>query len=351
MDCRQKNQSAVAMSLAIAALITVCGCEPGTDSARLIDDRYRPAWQDESYDDQFSSARNEPIHPLVKPQGLSSEKVELGKTLFHDVRLSADNSISCATCHRVKEGGDDGLPTSIGIAGKTGGLNAPTVLNSSLLIAQFWDGRAKNLKEQVPGPVHNPIEMGSDWKEVIAKLKKDRKLVAAFEKNYAQGLTPDNIIDAIVNYENALVTVGAPFDKYLLGDDDAVSPKVLKGYQLFKSLGCISCHQGKLVGGNMLQQFGVMGEFEEHFEDSSESSRGRINVTQRKVDLHRFKVPSLRNVAQTAPYFHNGCTQSLEEAIRVMARFQLGETLTATEVDLIKAFLVSLNGETPKELQ
>lgn len=295
--------------------------------------------------------RREPIRPLSNPHGLSSEKVELGRELFHDVRLSADNSISCASCHNVKEGGDDGLPTSVGINGQVGGLNAPTVLNSSKSLAQFWDGRAKDLREQAGGPIHNPIEMGSNWSEVISKLNQDTEFIRQFEKVYPHGLNEESIADAIATYETALVTVNSPFDRYLMGDDSALSEEALEGYKLFKAIGCISCHQGQAVGGNMFQKFGVMGDFSAQFDSSSQVSRGRMNATNRTVDLHRFKVPSLRTVHRTAPYFHNGCTDNLESAIKIMAEFQLGESLDDVEVNQIKAFLISLDGQIAEELE
>ena len=295
--------------------------------------------------------RREPIRPLSIPQGLSQVKVSLGRQLFHDVRLSADNSISCASCHNVKDGGDDGLPTSVGISGQVGGLNAPTVLNSSMSLAQFWDGRAKDLREQAGGPIHNPIEMGSNWNEVISKLNHDIEFTRQFEKAYPQGLNKESIADAIATYETALVTVNSPFDRYLMGDDSALSEEALEGYKLFKAIGCISCHQGQAVGGNMFQKFGVMGDFSAQFDSSSQVSRGRMNATNRTVDLHRFKVPSLRTVQRTAPYFHNGCTDNLESAIKIMAEFQLGESLDDVEVSQIKAFLISLDGDVAEELE
>lgn len=295
--------------------------------------------------------RSEPIRPLHAPAGLSLEKIALGLQLFHDVRLSKNNTISCASCHNVKEGGDDGLPTSVGIQGKVGGLNAPTVLNSSLLLAQFWDGRVKDLHKQVEGPIHNPVEMGSSWEEVIAKLKDDSAFTARFTKSYPQGLSAESISDAIATYESALVTINSPFDRYLMGDNSALSDEALEGYKLFKAIGCVSCHQGQAVGGNMFQKFGVMGKFEDHFDSSNEVNHGRINATKRSVDLHRFKVPSLRTAQRTAPYFHNGCARTLEDAIRVMAEFQLGESLDDREVGQIKAFLISLDGEIPEELE
>ena len=232
-----------------------------------------------------------------------------------------------------------------------GSLNAPTVLNSSLFIAQFWDGRARNLTEQAPGPIHNPVEMDSNWDEVIAKLSADKAFTSRFKKTYPQGITEEAIVDALVSYESALITVNSPFDRYLCGDDEAISSDALEGYKLFKSIGCISCHQGQAVGGNMFQEFGIMGDYFIQFDKTSDADKGRINVTSRGVDLHRFKVPSLRNVELTAPYFHNGNTSSLDEAIRVMAEYQLGESVTDESVGLIESFLHSLTGVVAEELR
>ncbi len=300
---------------------------------------------------ECNSIRREPIRPLTRPTDLSPKKVELGKSLFHDTRLSHDNSVSCATCHDVENGGDDDLPTSVGIGGQTGDLNAPTVLNSGMSIAQFWDGRAASLEIQAEAPIHDLKEMGSNWEEVIGKLKLDANLVSQFQAIYPQGLNAKSICDAIANYERALVTVDSDFDKYLRGDSTALNENALAGYELFKSIGCISCHQGRLVGGNMFQEFGIMRDFAENFDSGNEKSKGRFNVTSRRNDLHRFKVPSLRNVQQTAPYFHDGQTATLEEAISIMAEFQLGESLSDQQITQIREFLDSLTGYVSEELQ
>jgi len=297
------------------------------------------------------SHRKEPIRPISPPEDLSKNKIALGHSLFNDVRLSGDNSVSCATCHDVKNGGDDGRKTSLGSGSQIGGLNSPTVLNSSLSIAQFWDGRVATLAEQVPEPIHNPIEMNSNWVDVIAKLKLDRAFVARFNETFRQGITKESIVEAIVSYEEALITVDSPFDQYLRGDDSAISADAHAGYELFKSIGCISCHQGQAVGGNMFQEFGIMGDYFAQFDETSQVDDGRINFTKRDVDLHRFKVPSLRNVEETAPYFHNGSAKTLDEAIRIMAEYQLGESVTDENVKQIKAFLNSLTGVVSKELQ
>lgn len=339
--------------IVLVALIAIglAGCQPDGPGTTVLQLPTETLKFNASGLIQGAAVRDEPIRPVEFPEGVSLAKVRLGRELFHDVRLSKDNSISCASCHVVKEGGDDGRPTSIGIHEQVGTLNAPTVLNSGLAIAQFWDGRAKNLDTQVAGPIHNPIEMGSEWGEVISKLSKDLEFKKRFRRAFPEGLAADSISEAIATYESVLVTVNSPFDRYLRGDDQSLSEDALAGYRLFKSVGCISCHQGQAVGGNMFQRFGVMEDFDDHFETDSQESKGRMNVTERQVDLHRFKVPGLRNVQRTAPYFHNGSTKTLGEAIEVMAEFQLGETLRDEEIEQIKAFLISLDGEILQELQ
>ena len=295
--------------------------------------------------------RAEPILPLPIPPAEFAAEVMLGKRLFHDRRLSHDNSIACASCHDISSGGDDGLPQSIGIAGHVGKLNAPTVLNCSLSVAQFWDGRAYSLEKQVEGPVHNPIEMGSNWKEIVEKLSRDAKLVAEFKSVFGAEISADLVVSAIVAYEKALITPNSPFDRYLLGDESGMSADALQGYELFKSIGCISCHQGRAVGANMFQEFGVLRDFHAQFPGDKPTHQGRKNVTRRDEDQHRFKVPGLRNVELTAPYFHDGSASTLEQAIQIMAEFQLGETLKVEEIHCIHEFLLSLTGVLPRDLQ
>ena len=295
----------------------------------------------------FLSAIDLDIEPLVRSEVgifLNQEEVMLGKQLFHDKRLSSDNSISCASCHDVNNGGDDGTQFSVGVGNVPGEVNTPTVFNSRFSVAQFWDGRAPNLAEQVDGPVHNPIEMNSNWPDIVKKLSMDRALAKRFKRLYANGLSEDNIKSAIVSYEKSLVTYDAPFDRFLLGDVSAVDDQVKNGYQLFKNYGCIGCHQGKAVGGNMFQVFGIAGSY---FSDRAyvrKSDFGRFNVTGSIHDKYSFKVPSLRNVEQTAPYLHDGSVATLEQAIKLMARYQLGRPIKNEDVDDIVAFLKSLTG-------
>ena len=323
-------------------LIFLFGCETSLDRAVSSKNFINTSRK------EVHSRQSEPIQPLFKTTRSDQKKIQLGKALFHDVRLSKDNSISCASCHDINSGGDDGRSVSIGVGGRKGSLNAPSILNCSLHVAQFWDGRVRTLREQIESPVHNPVEMDSDWDSILFKLKKDPAMLRRFNSVYSTGLNKTNLVDAIVAFETALITTDAPFDKYLQGETEALSKNAQAGYRLFKSIGCISCHQGRLVGGNMFQEFGVMKDYQSHFADDQV---GRIRQTNRDVDLHRFKVPSLRNVGTTSPYFHDGQTKSLQDAIRIMAEFQLGEELSATEVQLLEAFLLSLTGELEEDLK
>ena len=287
-----------------------------------------------------------PIIPLKKPSSLNPVKVKLGEHLFFNRRLSKDNSISCAHCHHLDEGGADITPHSFGINGSEGAVNTPTVYNADYNLAQFWDGRAALLEDQIDGPTHNPIEMGSNWKEIIGKLSDDDKVVREFKAVYGENeITSFRIKDAIATFERSLVTVNSPFDRFLQGDSSAISSEAKKGYHLFQSLGCISCHQGANVGGNLYQLMGVFENYFEGREDLSKADNGRFNVTGDEEDRHKFKVPSLRMVIYTAPYFHDGSAKTLPDAIRVMGIYQLGQHLSDEQVHAIAAFLNALAGE------
>lgn len=285
----------------------------------------------------------EPILPLRRAEGLDPAKVALGRQLFHDPRLSADDSISCATCHPLERGGADGLPVSSGVGGAQGNINAPSVLTAAHNFRQFWDGRAATLEEQAGGPITNPIEMASTWEQVLAKLRADRDLERQFVQVYPAGLTPDNIRHALAEFERSL-PAPSRFDRWLLGDESALEKNELAGYRLFKKHGCSGCHQGRNVGGNLFQRFGVMNAYFAA-KTPSKADLGRFNVTGRDEDRHVFKVPSLRNVARTAPYFHDASAERLEDAVRVMGRHQLGMELPESDVTQIVAFLRTLDGE------
>lgn len=286
----------------------------------------------------------EPILPVPDFIVADHRKVELGERLFHDVRLSRDDTISCASCHDLDNGGDDGRRHSLGVGGGETAVNAPTVLNAGLNLAQFWDGRAASLEDQIDGPIHHPDEMGSNWPTILGKLRRDPDYVRTFAKIYSGGLSEHAIKDAIATFERTLVTPGARFDRFLRGDTTAITAAEREGYVLFKSLGCISCHQGRNVGGNMFQTFGVMGDYFADRGSPTPADNGRFNVTGDARDRHVFKVPSLRNVALTAPYFHDGSATTLAQAVEVMAWYQLGRRLADRDVVLIVAFLETLTG-------
>ncbi len=288
----------------------------------------------------------QPILPLTPITGLDPGRVALGEQLFHDARLSGDGTISCASCHNLKAGGVDGQRFSTGIGGALGGINAPTVFNSAYQLAQFWDGRAETLEEQAIGPIHNPVEMGATLAQVVERLGADADLVARFKRLYADGLTATNLLDAIASFERSLITVDSRFDRYLAGDPKALSELEIDGYRRFREFGCASCHQGMLLGGNMFQKFGVLGDYFAG-RATTPSDLGRYNVTGREEDRHVFKVPSLRNVALTAPYFHDGSAETLEQAVTVMARYQLGRDLSLADIQAIVAFLHTLSGAAP----
>ncbi|MGB1255963.1 MAG: cytochrome-c peroxidase [Thiolinea sp.] len=283
--------------------------------------------------------------PAIEALELDEKKVKLGQRLFSDPRLSRDNTISCASCHNLEKGGVDSLQHSIGIDGQTGDINAPTIFNTAYNFRLFWDGRANSLEEQVSGPVHHPKEMGSSWEEILEKLTQDEKLLQDFAAVFDEELAPEHIESVIAEFQRSLITPSR-FDRYLRGDETAITENELLGYKKFKSYGCIACHQGVNVGGNMFQKFGVMGDYFDGADAPAKVDLGRFNVTGREADKHVFKVPGLRNIALTAPYFHNGSVKTLPEAIDVMFKFQLGRPAPEEDKALIVAFLKTLTGET-----
>ncbi len=291
---------------------------------------------------------NEPIKPLPeKVEDVDPRKAELGRRLYFDPLLSGDGTVSCASCHSFSKGGADGRAGSIGIKGQRGPISAPTVLNARYHVAQFWDGRAKDLQEQALGPVENPVEMGDKWENVVKEVAQDAWYAKAFQDVFGGKITKETITEAIAEYEKTLVTP-APFDRYLRGDPSAIDDRAKEGYALFKEVGCATCHNGIAVGGGMFQKMGVVRNyFEERGRPVTEADLGRYNVTKNEADKHVFKVPSLRNVALTAPYFHDGFATTLQDAVKLMARFQLGKELTDEQVGKIVAFLESLTGQMP----
>jgi cytochrome c peroxidase len=293
-------------------------------------------------------ATEQPITPIPDSLALDVRKVELGRRLFHDKRLSRDDTVSCASCHDMKRAGGDGQSVAVGVERQMGTVNSPTVLNSAFNFRQFWDGRAATLEEQVAGPVHNPIEMATNWTEVIKKLSLDEQYMREFRAIWPDGIKAANIQNAIAEFERSLITPGSAFDRYLKGDVQALSPEARKGWDLFRNLGCIACHQGVNLGGNMFANLGVMGNFfADRDKPLSKSDLGRYNVTGREEDRYVFKVPTLRNIALTAPYFHDGSIARLEQTIEAMARYQLGIELSDQDKSALVAFLQSLSGRLP----
>ena len=291
-----------------------------------------------------ATPRNEPIKPIAPAVITEPEKVELGKKLFFDPRLSMSGIISCNTCHNLSLGGTDNLKTSIGHKWQAGPVNSPTVFNSSLSIAQFWDGRAANLKEQAAGPIQAEVEMAMPHTLAVDVIKSIPGYVEIMQQVYG---TPevnlDRITDAIAAFEETLVTPNSRFDQWLMGDDSAITAKELAGYQLFKNSGCVACHNGEALGGTSFQKMGLVAPYE-----SSSPAEGRFAVTGKDKDRFSFKVPTLRNVELTYPYFHDGEAATLEEATDIMGRLQLGRKYSAEEIEMLVAFMKTLTGELPK---
>ena len=287
----------------------------------------------------------EPIKPILPNLNLDTRKVELGRALFHETMLSHDNTISCASCHDLGKGGADGRSRSIGIHQAEGTINTPTVFNSGLNFKQFWDGRAATLEAQIDGPIQAATEMGSTWEEVIGKLRATPRYATAFREIFADGIQPANIRSVIAEFERSLVTPNSRFDRFLRGDNRALTAAEQAGYQAFKTHGCASCHQGINVGGKMFETLGTMGDYFGARGHVTGADYGRFNVTGREEDRFVFKVPSLRNVALTAPYFHDGSAKRLEDAVEEMGIYQLGQPISDEDVKLIVEFLKTLTGE------
>jgi len=286
----------------------------------------------------------EPIRPLAAPANVDPRKAELGRRLFDDPILSADGTVSCRSCHDLAQGGADGETVAVGVGGARGAINTPTVYNAALNLAQFWDGRVRTLEAQVDGPITNPAEMATDWPGVLARLRASAYR-GAFRDVFGQEPTEQTVREAIAAFERTLVTTGSRFDAWLSGDEDALSPDEKQGYALFKSYGCVSCHQGANVGGNMFQRFGFFGSLFADRGREAPSDLGRYNVTGRPGDRHVFKVPSLRMAVLTPPYFHDGSVPTLFEAVRLMGRYQLGYEIRDDDVNLIVQFLGTLPGK------
>ncbi|NOT80156.1 MAG: cytochrome-c peroxidase [Bacteriovoracaceae bacterium] len=286
----------------------------------------------------------------------SVEKINLGKTLYFDPRLSKNGTVSCNTCHNVMLGGDDQRSVSVGVEGQKGGRSAPTVWNSAFHTVQFWDGRAKSLEEQAVGPITNPIEMGmSDFDLVIKRLSQIPGYVLMFDNVFGKnGISKENIGKAIASFERTLISGNSEFDKYMHGNKKAISAQKIRGMKLVQEIGCTACHSGVNFNGENLkmgegnfQKFPVVeNDFIKKYNLSADL--GRFNVTKNEDDKNMWRVPTWRNIAITAPYFHNGAVRTLDEAVRVMAKSQLDMNLKDDQVKDIVAFLESLTGTFPR---
>jgi cytochrome c peroxidase len=286
---------------------------------------------------------DEPIQPIEAHKPKNENMVELGKMLFFDPRLSKSGFISCNSCHNLSMGGSDNLPSSIGHKWHQGPINAPTVLNSSMNLAQFWDGRAKTLKDQAGGPIANPGEMGFSHALAVDVLRSIPQYRERFKQVYdSDKIDIGMVTDAIAAFEETLVTPDSRFDKWLKGDKNAINQTELEGYKLFKETGCVSCHNGPAVGGSSYQKMGVHEPYK-----TASKAEGRFSVTGKDADRFMFKVPTLRNVELTYPYFHDGAAATLEDAVNTMGRLQLGRKFSKDETTKIVAFLKTLTGKQP----
>jgi len=287
-----------------------------------------------------------PDNPITK------EKVLLGQTLYFDKRLSKDETVSCNSCHNLETFGVDNKETSDGVGGQKGDRNSPTVLNAAFHFTQFWDGRAKDVEEQAGGPILNPIEMAMPDQEAVIKrlqaIQGYREMFAAAFPGEEQPVNYVNLQKAIGAFERKLITPSR-FDEFLMGYQDVLTDQEKKGLQTFMDVGCTACHSGTVLGGSMYQKFGLAGNYWD-FTNSEKVDNGRFLVTKNEADKMLFKVPSLRNIEKTHPFFHDGSVDNLPDAVRIIAKLQLSKDLTDQEVSEIVTFLKTLTGKVPEEL-
>ncbi len=290
--------------------------------------------------------------PAPADNPTTAAKVELGRMLYHDPRLSSSGTVSCASCHNTMLGGEDNRGGSVGVGGQVGGRSAPTVWNSAFNEVQFWDGRAASLEDQAAGPVTNPIEMGmKSWSDVVARLQSIEGYQALFKKAFGtESISKDTATKAIAAYERTLITPNSPYDQYVKGNKSALSEQQIRGMNQFAEMGCAGCHSGPAFNGpGTFMKFPTIsnGYFEAQYKLSKD--KGRAEVTKNKADENFWKVPTLRNIALTAPYFHNGKVKDLDTAVKLMAQLQLGKKLSKDEVADLVAFLNGLTGNFPKQ--
>ncbi len=319
----------------------------GAADRRVLDTWFASSRERQAAAGVPAAARTLAIRPLPVALAHDPRRAALGEKLYHDKRLSGDDTLSCASCHDLAKGGTDRQVVSEGIRAQKGGINAPTTFNAALAFVQFWDGRAPTLEAQAGGPPMNPIEMGSaGWPDVVEKLNRDAAFRKEFEAVYPEGFTEQSITGSIAEFERTLVTPNSRFDRYLTGDQTALDAGQKRGYETFKAAGCATCHVGELLGGKSFERLGRRADyFGARGTPTTAADDGRYNVTRNERDRHRFKVPTLRNVALTGPYFHDGSKKTLREAVDAMALYQGGRALSENEAADIVSFLESLTGE------
>ena len=303
-----------------------------------------------AYAENNGQYRQEPIFPIPQKVDVNESKARLGETLFFDTRLSKNNTIACASCHHLDAGGDDNVAFGISTSAEQHIINTPSIFNARYNFRQNWDGSAKTLYEQIATVMKSHHEFNNKWHKVVSTLRLDKSLLNDFNKVYQDSVTKNNIIDAIVEFEKTLITPNSRFDRYLRDDNPDLTRDEIKGYLTFKELGCVSCHQGINIGGNLYQKFGIFYDYIAERGNVSKADFGRMNITNDQTDAFVFKVPSLRNIAATAPYLHDGSAETIEEAISIMGKTQLGRELTDNEILLIKGFLNTLTGEYKNKL-
>ncbi len=284
------------------------------------------------------------ITPIPTSVEHDKRKALLGKKLFFDKSLSSDGKISCNSCHNLAKYGVDGASKSIGVDRKLGKRNSPTVYNAVLNFTQFWDGRALDLQHQVSGPLLTEFEMGfKNFDDIIKLLSKNAEYKESFDRLYGGEISEETITFSLGEFGKTLLSPNSPFDKYLQGDKSAISEVAKKGYKNFISFGCVGCHQGANVGGNMFQKFGVHADTS--LRGAKDDDLGRFNITRNEWDKRVFKVPSLRMAVHSSPYFHDGSVETIEEAIEIMIQYQLGRDVPIDDRDAIVEFLKTLPGE------
>ncbi len=316
-------------------IVAAVGCDEGVRSVPVVD-----LERDEAV---IARSDGDLVLPVPLDVPFDGARAALGERLFADRALSHDGAVSCSSCHDLEHGGSNGLPRSAVPGREPGPMNVPTVLNVGLNFRWSWTGRWELMADQIGAAMRAPHALATTPEQAAEAVRPSYG--AAFAEVYADGLTPVNLLDALTEYLRSLTTPNAPFDRYLRGDEGALDEEARAGWEIFRSYGCVTCHQGVNVGGNLFQRFGVVEDYLEARSEHTAADVGRYAHTRRDDDRHVFRVPSLRNVALTAPYFHDGSAATLEDAVQVMARYQLGRQLDESQVRALVAFLRSLTGE------